>query len=143
MSIKTEGYSRKPFHVDAIQVTAENMEEVAAWCGGKIRTSNRVIRDDNNKVVDRKEVSFIKVNVHRSLNERQTKGYVGDWILLSDGGVKVYTERAFERAFELENKNDGNVLITPELKTFIENEVLGKLSLEVPEIKLVLEGARG
>lgn len=140
MSIKTEGYSRKPFHVEAVQVTAENIEEVAAWCSGEIRTGKKVVRDEDNKIIERKEVTFVKVSVHRPLNERQTKGYLGDWVLLSSSGFKVYTERAFEKAFEVD-KSD-HVTITPELKTLIEDEVLGQTSLDIPEITLVLEGAR-
>lgn len=133
MSIKTEGYSRKPFHVSAVQITAENMEEVAAWCAGEIRTGKKVVRDDDNKVIDRIEVSFVKVDVHRPLNERQTKGYVGDWVLLSESGFKVYTERAFEKAFELEIDDP-----EPTQTHFADNVPLG---LEVPEITLTLEGA--
>lgn len=129
MSIKTEGYSRKPFHVSAVQIIAENMEEVAAWCAGEIRTGKKVVRDDDNKVIDRIEVSFVKVDVHRPLNERQTKGYVGDWVLLSESGFKVYTERAFEKAFELENDSV--------IEVFADHQVVPS----VPEITLTLEGA--
>lgn len=129
MSIKTEGYSRKPFHVDAVQITVENMEEAAAWCAGEVRTGKKVVRDDDNNIIERKEVSFVKVDVHRPLNDRQTKAYLGDWVLLSDAGFKVYTERAFEKAFAIED--DGS-----------EEAILGQLTLGVPEIKLTLEGAK-
>lgn len=133
MSIKIDGYSRRPFHVDAVQVTVENMEEVAAWCAGDIRTGNRVIRDENNKILERKEVSFIKVNIRRPLNERQTKAHCGDWVLLSDAGFKVYTGHAFEKAFEIEN--DG-------LEKLPEESTFGPLGLDIPEITLTLEGAK-
>jgi hypothetical protein len=131
MSIKTESYSRKAFHVDAAQITAENMEEVAAWCEGEIRTGKKVIRDDNNKILERVDVSFIKVSVHRPLNERHTKGHLGDWVLLSDAGFKIYTQRAFEKAFEME-----------ETEVSSKNYVLEQPELDVPEITLTLEGAR-
>lgn len=140
MSIKTEGYSRKPFHVDSVQVTVENMEEVAAWCAGEIRTGKKVIRDENNKIIDRKDVLFIKVDILRPLHERQTKAHYGDWVLLSDSGFKVYTGHAFEKAFEKED--NGIVTITPELKTFIEPQVLGQMDLAIPDIQLVLEGTK-
>lgn len=140
MSIKTDGYSRKPFHVDAVQVTAENMEEVAAWCAGEIRTGKRIVRDENNKILERKEVKYIKVDIHRPLHERQTKAHYGDWVLLSVSGFKVYTEHAFEKAFEKED--NGVVQITPELKTFIETHVLGQMDLSIPDINLVFESAK-
>lgn len=136
MSIKTEGYSRKAFHVDAVQITAENMKEVAAWCDGEIRTGKKVVRDEDNKIIERVEVQFIKVGVHRPLNERQTKGYLGDWVLLSEAGFKVYTERAFGKAFESEVFSESTVNLL--------NEVFanGQLDLDVPEITLTLEGAK-
>lgn len=141
MSIETKGYSRKPFHVDAVQITAENMEEVAAWCLGEIRTGKKVIRDDDNKIVDRTEVSFIKVDVHRPLNDRQTKGHLGDWVLLSSAGFKVYTERAFEKAFSTENADS---VLFNEPTAVLLNEVFadGQLALDVPEITLTLEGSK-
>ena len=140
MTIKTEGYSRKPFHVDAVQVTKENMEEVAAWCAGEIRTSKKTIRDDDNNVIEKKEFPYIKVDVHRPLNDRQTKAYENDWVLLSDAGYKVYTERAFEKAFEIED--DGRDRFPEGTIVYSEADALGQLGATVPEVKLHLEGAK-
>lgn len=85
--MKTSKYIRKPFAVDGIQVTAENMADVAAWCDGEIQS-------------DYNSTSFIKVKVQRVLNERQTQAYVGDWVLSAGTGFKVYTEKAFRNSFE-------------------------------------------
>jgi hypothetical protein len=79
-------YIRKPFEVDAVQVTADNMSEVANWCGGEVLTDN-----GNN---------FVKVSVERFLNERQTKAFNGDWVLKAGTGYKVYTPKAFSKSFE-------------------------------------------
>lgn len=87
MAVQPVPYVRKPFYVDAVEVTAENMEEAAAWCGGRIWQS-----DNGDK--------YIKVHVHRPLNERQTKAFVGDHILKHDKAFKVYTPKAFENSFE-------------------------------------------
>jgi hypothetical protein len=156
MSIETKGYSRKPFHVDAVQVTEENMEEVAAWCKGEIRTSKKTIRNDENEITERKEIPFIKVEVHRPLNDRQTKAYAGDWVLLSDAGFKVYTQRAFDNAFEQElvyteadakaqledAPTDGRERFPEPTTTYTEADSLGQLGMGVPEIKLTLEGSK-
>lgn len=80
-------YVRKPFEVDAVEVTEDNVSEVAQWCSGTV-----------NEEGDRQ---FIKVHVARALNERQTKAYPGDWVLYAGTGFKVYTARAFERTFQL------------------------------------------
>lgn len=83
-------YKRKTFEVEAVQVTAQNLQEAAKWCGGDVRF------EDNNLEIDS---AYIKVKVRRPLSEKQTRAAVGDWILLSESGYKVYTSRAFESSF--------------------------------------------
>lgn len=90
MSIVTEKYIRKAFEIDAVQVTEENFEEVAKWCDGDIRTEKH----------GRKDVRYIQVRVNRPLNERQTKAFIGDWVLYAGTGYKVYTNKAFTSSFE-------------------------------------------
>jgi hypothetical protein len=78
-------YTRKPFDVDAVQVTADNMEEVATWCQGTITTEEGE--------------TYIKVRVLRVMNEKQTRAYAGDWVLYAGTGYKVYTDKAFRKSF--------------------------------------------
>jgi len=87
--IETNKFARKPFYVDAVQVTSENMAEVAEWCQGDVITSDTPPNG-----------THIKVRVHRPLTERQTKAFVGDWVLYAGTGFKVYTDKAFEKSFE-------------------------------------------
>lgn len=97
MTIQTTKFARKPFYVDAVQVTADNMEEVALWCQGDVYTKEaRRGSDDQER--------YIKVRVHRAMNERQTEAYIGDWVLYAGTGFKVYTPRAFEKSFEKVHK---------------------------------------
>lgn len=92
MTIETGKFVRKPFYIDAVQVTEENMDSVAAWCQGEVKT----VKDAKGKVTD----LYVKVRVHRPLNERQTKAYVGDHVLYAGSGYKVYTAKAFSSSFE-------------------------------------------
>lgn len=85
MIVETERYTRKPVHVDAIQVTEENIETLALWCQGNL------INDGDG--------DYIKVDVHTPRNERQTQAFVGDWLLYHDKGFKVYTDEAFRKTF--------------------------------------------
>lgn len=85
--IATQKYTRKRFDVDAVQVTEANISAVADWCLGQISTEDGKL--------------FIRVNVVRVLNDRQTKAFVGDWVLAAGGGFKVYTTKAFERSFDI------------------------------------------
>lgn len=89
--IKTTRFIRKPFVVNAIQVTVENMKKVADRCGGEILSHFQKGRTSS--------VDYIKVPVPTPKNERQTRAYVGDWVLALGKGYRVYTDQAFKRDF--------------------------------------------
>jgi hypothetical protein len=87
--VVTETYTRKPFVVEAVRVTEENREALAAWCDGTIE------QVPNGS-------TYIQVKVARALSERQTRAFVGDWILKTTGDTpsfKVYTAYAFSNTF--------------------------------------------
>lgn len=79
-------FKRRPFPVEGVQVTEENIQEVAEWCGGDVR---RTVTE-----------TYIKVKTHRPLNEKQKRAYVSDWVLKAKTGFKVYTDQAMENSFE-------------------------------------------
>lgn len=91
--IQTQRYIRKPLYVDAIRVTAANFEEIATWCQGDIQTEEIPGKGTTKK--------FIRVRVQNPKNPRQTKAFVGDWILYTETGYKVYTVKAFHAAFDI------------------------------------------
>lgn len=89
-------------YVDAVQITADNFAEMAKWCQGEIRlnSGDKVIENpwpDANHINPRE--CHIHVRVHNPKVPRQTKGFVGDWLLYTDKGYKVYTQKAFEGSF--------------------------------------------
>lgn len=98
MNIQTTKFLHRPLYVDAIRVTAENMGEVAKWCQGEVRTHTTRATGTNS--------THIKVRVHRPTNDRQTKAFVGDWVLYTGISYKVYTDKAFEKYF-VEAQEDG------------------------------------
>lgn len=87
-TIKTTKYIRKPLYVDAVRINANNFDAVVAWCQGEVDTDQT-----SNK-------QFIKVRVHNPKNPRQTKAFVGDWLLYTERGYKVYTNKAFHASFD-------------------------------------------
>lgn len=117
--MKTSIYSRIPFDVEQVQVTAENIDEVAEWCGGKVRVA---------KATDKRaEARFIHVEVTRPMNDRQRKAFPGDHVLKSGGGFKVYTPKAFEECFApklvyTDADADAQLGETPTKNVFEENE---------------------
>lgn len=92
--LPTTHFVRKPFYVDGIRVTKENMEEVAAWCKG-------LLKETQPKVKDKRPSPFIEVDVHRPANERQRRAFIGDWVLEAENGFKVYTDAALRATFEV------------------------------------------
>ena len=46
MTLKIEHYTRKPFPVEAVQVTEENLNEVAESCGGGQPASAQALPSD-------------------------------------------------------------------------------------------------
>lgn len=81
---------RLPVYADSVQVTAENMQEIAEWCNGEIRTTSERGSEER----------YIKVWVQRPLNERQTRAFVGDWVLYASTGFKVYIDAAYKANFK-------------------------------------------
>jgi len=84
----TQTYQRKPLTVEAVQVTEDNLYDIAKWCGGDVRTHN---------VTGKK---FIQVDVLHPLNPKQTKATVGEWVLKSGQGFKIFSDAAFKKGWE-------------------------------------------
>jgi len=74
-----------PLYVVGVEVTSENMAEVAKWCEGTMSEVNGI--------------PYIKVATIRPLRVRQTQAFVGDHVLKTQVGLKCYTPKAFARAF--------------------------------------------
>jgi hypothetical protein len=85
--LAVKNFVRKPFNVEAVQVTAENMPFVADWCKGEVQEDG----DGAGR--------FVKVAVRRPLYPRQTQAFVGDWVLQAGAGFRVYTDSAFLNNF--------------------------------------------
>lgn len=96
--MNVQQFSRKSFTVEGVQVTSENMAEVAEWCKGSIYDDKR---PENNTTDPR----FIKVRVDNPLTERQTMAFVGDWVLFAGKGYKVYNDMAFRKSFDPKESN--------------------------------------
>lgn len=95
--LETNKFVRKPFYVDAVQVTSDNIGQVARWCSGKIKEA----KPDKDVEQGRVPEKYIEVNVYRPMTDRQKMAFVGDWVLFAGKGYKVYTDVAFQKSFEL------------------------------------------
>lgn len=91
MEVTTERFIRKPLYVDAVRVKADNFEAVAAWCEGEIHKETEGPRTGK---------SYIRVRVQYPKSPRQSKAFIGDWVLYTETGYKVYTNPAFRKSFD-------------------------------------------
>ena len=103
MEAAVKKFVRKPFYVDAVEVTSQNLVEAAKWCSGEIRddADRRVETELVESMVEGAAKLHIYVRVQNPKNLRYTQAHVGDFIVYTEkGGYKVYTRQAFKRSFE-------------------------------------------
>lgn len=84
--IKTETYARKSFPIECVQVTEENMDAIADWCGGTVMGTGTY--------------RHIKLEVPDAKHVRQTKAHAGDWVTFAGTGFKIFSAKAFEKHFD-------------------------------------------
>lgn len=96
MSITPERFMHKP--VDAIRVTSENIEQVAAWCRGETKIYRGI--DGNSIEVEEFGIRCIDMMVSHPTGRRTAKAFPGDWIVAVKDSFKVYNNRAFENTFK-------------------------------------------
>lgn len=82
----TKKARRKTFDVEYVVVSGDNVEEVAAWCNGKVG--------------DEGSGCFVQIADKNAFNARQTKAFIGDYVLKSGTSFKAYGKKAFEKSFD-------------------------------------------
>jgi hypothetical protein len=79
-------FQKKPLIVEAVRVSASNFNDVVGWCQGTIEQADGA--------------EYIKVHVLNPMNDRQTRAFIGDWVLYASRGFKVYKDKAFTSSFD-------------------------------------------
>lgn len=104
-NVTTTKFVRKPLYVEAVQVTEENFVDIAQWArsaiftksGGKVSEGGENIPEDT--AID-PDSHYIFIRVHNPQSARQSKAFVGDWILYTDRGYKIYMDKPFKDNFD-------------------------------------------
>lgn len=91
--LETVAMVRKPFHVQAVQVTAKNMSAVAKWCGGNVGMTERSRAG--------RLIKCVRVEVLRATADWQKEARVGDWVVRAGAGYKVYSDKALKESFDV------------------------------------------
>jgi len=99
-TVETARYVRKPLYVDAVQVTAENFEAVAKWSMGDIMDNENFTPVGGHPIDPANQ--HIRIRVSNPQSPKQTRAYVGDWVLYTDRGYKIYAQKPFEDNFVLD-----------------------------------------
>lgn len=101
--VQTVKYVRKPLYVEAVQVGTENFMDVADWCqaliGEKGGAAGSEAHPTEGFQIDPSK-HYIRIRVHNPQSKKQTMAFVGDWILYTEQGYKIYTDRAFVTNFD-------------------------------------------
>lgn len=116
MTLEIKKARRKTFGVEHVQVTTENMEEVAEWCEGQVLTFEAGPTDPQ----WRNGHKYIEVPVKNPMSDRQKQAFVGDRVLKSTSGYKVYGEKAYANTFE-DVEESAQELPQPEVKNVFDS----------------------
>lgn len=90
MTLQIVRMERKVFYATAVQVTSENIVEVAEWCGGEVRTLSEPAA----------QTQYVRLVTYKTTPERQARAYVGDWVMYAGRGYKSYTQKALDLTFK-------------------------------------------
>lgn len=76
-------FIRKPFKIEAVQITEENIQELAELLGGSVQ--------------EKKGRPFIMCN--RKVTPQSDRAQLGGWITVMDNNLRVYPDKVFRRMF--------------------------------------------
>lgn len=88
MELITKHGRRKSFPIEFVEVTEDNIDQVATWSGGVVGGEGKH--------------RFIKLLDKAAINSQQTKAFINDVVVFSKETrtYKKFTRKAFNKAFE-------------------------------------------
>lgn len=91
--MQTEKFIRKVRPVEAVQVTDDNMAEVAQWCGGLVVPINGLNGGNT--------APYIHVAVQSPRRDSDSQAFVGSWIVREDyRNLRVITNKQFKNSYD-------------------------------------------
>lgn len=102
MELETTEYVRKVFTVRAVEVTFKNVEQIAAWCKGKVDSeTTRLLGNDT-------ELPVIKLQGQGEDRGKELVARLGYFIVEAKGRFRVYKAPQFHATFEKAAEWDGD-----------------------------------
>jgi hypothetical protein len=94
-------WTKKSFDVQAAQVTEQDMETIAEWCGGRIYIQH-------NEGEERQ--FYIQFTGIQHKEKKEIKAFVGDWITFVRDEFRLFHDTQFKRAYDLKTDKYAQVL---------------------------------
>lgn len=91
--MKIENFTRRPFEVNAVQVTPQNAEEIAEWCGGKVGTIEYKLAGFKTPL------NMVLVPGNGPKSGQMVEARIGSWVVERQRNFRVYRKKQFEDAF--------------------------------------------
>lgn len=95
--MQTQMFMSKPFEVNAVQITLENIDEVASWSGGTIEQMTVKL------VGAETQLPCIRLDSRGNHRNPNFKACLGYWIVERKGNFRIYKPHQFEQAFDVRN----------------------------------------
>lgn len=92
--METQKFIRRPFDVNAVQVTPSNAADVAEWCGGTVSQSSYKLAGFDGVQLDSVMVPGNGPNAGKKVEAR-----IGSWVVELDGKFRVLRKRQFQEMF--------------------------------------------
>jgi len=100
--MNVQQYTRKPFPVDAAQLTLQNLHEVAEWCKGTIEYV------PTKMLGTMTDLPVIKIQGQGDNRGKEFTATLGCYIVELKGSFRVYKPQQFESSFDLIAQSDDN-----------------------------------
>lgn len=91
--MQTQQFFRRPFDVNAVQVTPENAVEIAQWCKGKVTTAEYKLMG---QVV---KLPAVLVPGNGPKKGKMVEALIGSWVTEQNMNFRVYRDQQFHEQF--------------------------------------------
>lgn len=93
MSLNVEKFIRKVRPVEAVQVTMDNLQEVADWCGGLVVPPGSIVGQNNTE-------PYVFVNVRNPRNDADKQAFPTMWVIREDfRNNRIVTNKQFKNSY--------------------------------------------
>src|SRR5687768_5224698 len=91
--MKTQTFIRKPFNVNAVQVTPKNAAEIAEWCKGEVGQADYRVMGQKVKLI------CVLVPGNGPKKGQKVEALIGSWVVEHNQNFRVYRDQQLNEQF--------------------------------------------